>query len=384
MIGELAGKTAASQYENQMLVMLGEMKKKIGYVYSEDYIRISSLLPSNKGRSEIVHRLIEAYGLMPDLVIVAPRQASKKGLALFHDEEYIQALLEEKESEIFGLEQDCPVFEGLRQYVILTAGAALEAANSLLSGEVDVCFHLQGGRHHAKSDEASGFCYVNDICLSILQLRKRFARIACIDLDIHHGDGTESAFYFSNQVLTVSLHRYCAGFYPGTGSIEDIGKGPGKFYNLNLPMERGLSDENLKKIFETVWSSILHNFKPEAVVLVSGADGLAGDPHKEWNLTEESFEHCLELILSESNLPCLILGGGGYHHPNTARCWTKMLASALGKKVSEDIPEHKYLHLYEPSFSLKIEKTSAPDLNTESYITKLKQTQCIAKHMSLV
>ena len=107
----------------------------------------------------------------------------------------------------------------------------------------DIAINWAGGLHHAKKCEASGFCYVNDIVVGILELLKYHNRVLYIDIDVHHGDGVEEAFYTTNRVMTVSFHRYGEGFFPGTGDLMDIGCGEGKYYSLNVPLKMFVTDE---------------------------------------------------------------------------------------------------------------------------------------------
>ena len=100
-----------------------------------------------------------------------------------------------------------------------------------------MCINWAGGLHHAKKTEASGFCYVNDIVISILVLLKYFLRVLYIDIDVHHGDGVEEAFYCTNRVMTVSFHQYGDDFFPGSGNIDSLGEGNGKNYAINIPLK---------------------------------------------------------------------------------------------------------------------------------------------------
>jgi acetoin utilization deacetylase AcuC-like enzyme len=115
---------------------------------------------------------------------------------------------------------------------------------------------ILGGLHHAKKMEASGFCYVNDIVLAILELLKYHNRVLYIDIDVHHGDGVEEAFYCSNRVMTVSFHRY-GDFFPGTGDVKDTGHGEGQYYSLNVPLNQGIDDDSYFHLFKTVWKKVV-------------------------------------------------------------------------------------------------------------------------------
>jgi histone deacetylase 1/2 len=125
------------------------------------------------------------------------------------------------------------------------------AAQRLNDGAADIAINWAGGLHHAKKREASGFCYINDIVLAILELLRTFPRVLYIDIDCHHGDGVEEAFYTTDRVLTCSFHKF-GDYFPGTGHIEDKGKGKGHGYSVNVPLRDGLTDDALNRVFEPV------------------------------------------------------------------------------------------------------------------------------------
>lgn len=119
----------------------------------------------------------------------------------------------------FNVGEDCPVFSGLYEFCQLSAGGSVAAAVKLNKQASDICINWGGGLHHAKKSEASGFCYVNDIVLGILELLKYHQRVLYIDIDVHHGDGVEEAFYTTDRVMTVSFHKY-GEYFPGTGDLR--------------------------------------------------------------------------------------------------------------------------------------------------------------------
>ena len=148
-------------------------------------------------------------------------------------------------------ENDCPWFPGLFEFSQISCGGSIDAAIKLNHRSSDICINWAGGLHHAKKQEAKGFCYVNDIILAILELLKYHQRVLYIDIDVHHGDGVEEAFYTTNRVMTVSFHRY-GDFFPGTGDIKDIGENEGKGYSVNVPLLNGLDDDSFTEIYKTV------------------------------------------------------------------------------------------------------------------------------------
>jgi histone deacetylase 1/2 len=127
----------------------------------------------------------------------------------------------------------------------------LAAAKRIASGAADISINWAGGLHHAKKREASGFCYINDIVLGILELLRTYPRVLYIDIDCHHGDGVEEAFYTTDRVMTVSFHKF-GEYFPGTGTQEDRGRGKGTGYAINVPLKDGLNDDSFKSIYEPV------------------------------------------------------------------------------------------------------------------------------------
>ena len=148
------------------------------------------------------------------------------------------------------------VFDGLYDYCRVYSGGSIDGAVKLNHGVCDVAINWAGGLHHAKRSEASGFCYINDIVLGILELLKFHPRVLYLDIDIHHGDGVEEAFYTSDRVMTVSFHKYGDYFFPGTGDAKDVGVKGGKYFSVNVPLRDGINDETYQRIFIPVMSKV--------------------------------------------------------------------------------------------------------------------------------
>ncbi|KAG0291623.1 Histone deacetylase 8 [Linnemannia gamsii] len=383
---------------------------RTAYIHSKDYADLVSRLPSNIDRSKKVHALIDAYGLLRlrDLTIISPRKATLKALCRFHSRDYIEFLnkaesydsgedsdedngsndesdnphntrtsthTKEDKLEDYGLRFDCSVFEGLADYAAYVAGSTLEAATLLCDDSFDITIHWDGGRHHARKDAAAGFCIVNDIILGIMELQKVFDRVLYLDLDVHHGDGVESAFQLTDKVLTVSIHHFAEGFYPGTGSGTSASARTKAA--VNLPMKAGLSDGTLNKVFNEMIEPLVEQFSPDAIVLQCGVDGMAGDPLGKWNLTLTGYSDCLKKIMAWKK-PLLVLGGGGYNTVSTARCYAYLTSQILGRTISDEIPEHAYFEDYQPDFLLFIDPGRQTDNNTEehlSHVRRLVETQ---------
>mmetsp|Transcript_2886 Transcript_2886/g.11003 ORF Transcript_2886/g.11003 Transcript_2886/m.11003 type:complete len:323 (-) Transcript_2886:285-1253(-) len=223
-----------------------------------------------------------------------------------------------------------------------------------------------------KKSEASGFCYINDIVLAILELLKYHARVLYIDIDIHHGDGVEEAFYTTDRVMTVSFHKF-GDYFPGTGDLQDIGSGPGRHYSVNFPLKDGIDDLNFRNIFRPVMTKVMQVFNPGAVVLQCGADSLAGDRLGCFNLSIEGHADCVE-FMKTFNTPLLVLGGGGYTIKNVARCWTYETAVLLGKKIKNEMPYNDYFEYFGPDYQLTIPTNSMENTNSYEYLEKTKNT----------
>ncbi|XP_040323683.1 histone deacetylase 8 isoform X2 [Herpailurus yagouaroundi] len=354
------------------------------YIYSPEYVSMCDSLAKVPKRASMVHSLIEAYALHKQMRIVKPKVASMEEMATFHTDAYLQHLQkvsqegddDHPDSVEYGLGYDCPATEGIFDYAAAVGGATITAAQCLIDGMCKVAINWSGGWHHAKKkyktllkplsgwmdpwlrtlaldnekslkkalsrsrDEASGFCYLNDAVLGILRLRRKFDRILYVDLDLHHGDGVEDAFSFTSKVMTVSLHKFSPGFFPGTGDVSDVGLGKGRYYSVNVPIQDGIQDEKYYHICESVLKEVYIAFNPKAVVLQLGADTIAGDPMCSFNMTPVGIGKCLKYIL-QWQLATLILGGGGYNLANTARCWTYLTGVILGKTLSSEIPDHE-------------------------------------------
>ncbi|QSL64959.1 hypothetical protein MERGE_002263 [Pneumocystis wakefieldiae] len=226
-----------------------------------------------------------------------------------------------------------------------------------------------GGLHHAKKREASGFCYVNDIVLAILELLKYNQRVLYIDIDIHHGDGVEEAFYTTDRVMTCSFHKY-GEYFPGTGSIEDIGIGKGKNYSVNIPLKDGIDDISYESVFKPIIQRIMDWYRPNVVVLQCGADSLAGDRLGCFNLSMKGHAECVKFVKS-FNLPIVAVGGGGYTIRNVARVWTYETAVLIDETLDENIPFNSYLDYYGPEFKLDVPSNNMENQNSRTYLENI-------------
>jgi len=297
--------------DEKSLLKFKKEKCTVGYVYCKELIQHCDKIPNLNERASLVHTLIDSYDLMKHVTLINCDSDEEVNLGGFHSCDYINILKgdidSEDDNEEYGLGYDCPPLKDLYEFVSSIARGSVTAARALISGSVDVAVNFCGGWHHAQRDHASGFCYVNDCVLAILELEKKFNRVLYVDLDIHHGDGVENAFAYSKKVLTLSIHKCEEGYFPGTGSIDDVGLGNGRYYTCNVPLKDGASDATYVKVFKRICRKIIEQFRPEAIVCQCGADSLANDPMGTFNLTLNSYTECVQ-HLQLLKLPLLILG----------------------------------------------------------------------------
>lgn len=349
--------------------------------------------PMKPHRLSLTHDLVINYGLYKKMEVYRPYQASAHDMCRFHSEDYIRFLQRVTSKNVnvsgssaakFSVGEDCPVFPGLYDFCSIYTGASLEGAIKLNHKACDIAINWAGGLHHAKKFEASGFCYVNDIVIAILELLKYHSRVLYIDIDIHHGDGVQEAFYLTDRVMTLSFHKYGNAFFPGTGDMYESGADDGKFYSLNVPLKDGIDDQGYMQLFKPIVEAVIQRYNPTCIVLQCGADSLALDRLGCFNLNIKGHGECVRFVRT-FNIPMLVLGGGGYTIRNVARCWTYETSILVDECISEKIPTStEYLDYFGPDFSLCPEMNgSFPNSNTKQYLDNIKQTimdhlKCIA------
>ncbi|RXN20308.1 putative histone deacetylase 1-B isoform X1 [Labeo rohita] len=341
-------------------------KKKVCYYYDGDVgnYYYGQGHPMKPHRIRMTHNLLLNYGLYRKMEIYRPHKANAEEMTKYHSDDYIKFLRSirpdnmseySKQMQRFNVGEDCPVFDGLFEFCQLSTGGSVAGAVKLNKQQTDIAINWAGGLHHAKKSEASGY----------------HQRVLYIDIDIHHGDGVEEAFYTTDRVMTVSFHKY-GEYFPGTGDLRDIGAGKGKYYAVNYPLRDGIDDESYEAIFKPIMAKVMEMYQPSAVVLQCGADSLSGDRLGCFNLTIKGHAKCVEYMKS-FNLPLLMLGGGGYTIRNVARCWTYETAVALDSTIPNELPYNDYFEYFGPDFKLHISPSNMTNQNTNDYLEKIKQ-----------
>jgi len=304
--------------------------------------------PFKPVRAKLMYELLNRYGLISaeTQVVTQPQPMDEELLYLFHTREYIELLKKGEQGE-FSVEMlhaglgfdDNPLFRGMYQYALSSTSATFEGAMMLCRGETPFVFNPFGGFHHAGRSNAEGFCYINDIAVVVADLVRRGLRIACIDIDAHHGNGVQDAFYETNRVLTISFHESGETLYPRTGFEGETGAGEGIGYNVNVPLLAGTDDEVYVRAFEAVVPPLIESFRPDLVVACIGCDTHRDDPLAHLNLTSNGYKRAISII-KDFCPKVLALGSGGYSLHKTAALWTLAWAEFSGLE-----PEDQHIGL---------------------------------------
>jgi acetoin utilization protein AcuC len=322
---------------------------KTAFVYSDEFAKFDygPAHPLKTFRLKLTYELIKAYGLLslPNTQYVEAMMAEEEEMLSFHDRDYI-GILKAASSGItlpgegfYGLGPgDNPVFKGLFDWSRLVTGASLQAAGMVERGEADITFNISGGLHHAMAGRASGFCYVNDPVIAIMALLKKGKRVAYVDIDAHHGDGVQEAFYRTDRVLTISMHETGKMLFPGTGFEDEIGEDEGKGYCINIPLPPYSDDELLVYAFTEVVPPIIGKFRPDAVVSQLGVDSFRTDPLAHLDYTTNGFCEVVKRIKGFSP-KWVALGGGGYDIATVARAWTLAWSIMNDTDIPDKLPE---------------------------------------------
>ncbi|TIA93115.1 hypothetical protein E3P99_00286 [Wallemia hederae] len=337
-------------------------RPRVSYYYSKgigDY-HYGEKHPMKPHRLALTNSLVLGYGMHRYMEMYEPQRATREEICEFHDQDYIDFLSRLSSPPTptmvnlmkqFNMTDDCPAFPNLYDFCQQYAGASLLGARHITSQRSDIAINWTGGLHHAHKAEASGFCYVNDIVLAILELLRFHPRVLYIDIDIHHGDGVQEAFYNSNRVMTVSFHKYTGDFFPGTGALGETGEGAGKHFSLNVPLQDGIDDYSYVALFKNIMSSTIESYRPSAILLQCGADSLGCDRLGAFNLSIRAHGECVQYIKSWG-IPLMVVGGGGYTIRNVSRCWAYETSVLLDMGVNDTLPQTSYDEYFAPDYVL--------------------------------
>jgi acetoin utilization protein AcuC len=309
------------------------MTQTLAIVYSEIFQQydFGPTHPLKPTRLKLTYELMKAIGLLsaPNVKVIAPREASREELLLFHNPEYLRLVKQMSEVGEGYLDMgDTPVFKGCYEASALAAGASLTAVDEVMTGKATHAFNIAGGLHHAHPERASGFCIFNDPAISIAYLKKKYGlqRVLYLDVDAHHGDGVMYGFYSDPSVLDIDFHEDGRDLFPGTGFTRETGEGDAVGLKINVPLSPFSNDETYLSLFREIVPIAVREFRPQMLLLQCGADSHANDLLAHLQITTRTYREVVKTMhelaheVAEGRL--VIFGGGGYNIANVARAWT--------------------------------------------------------------
>jgi acetoin utilization protein AcuC len=313
----------------------------LGYDLGDDH-------PLDPVRLDLTMRLATDLGVLEGVELLAPEQASDEEVQRAHVPSYLAAVRAAPDNPFcagHGLgTEDNPIFFGMHEASALVCGGSLLAAREIAEGRADRAMNIAGGLHHAMRDRASGFCVYNDCAVAISWLLDHgYDRIAYVDVDVHHGDGVQAAFYRDPRVLTISLHQHPMTLWPYTGWPREYGEGGAAGYAVNLPLPPGTSDTGWLRAFHAVVPSLVTAFQPQILVTQCGVDTHVEDPLADLGLTVDGhraiYRSLRELATYAAEGRWLAVGGGGYGLFRVVpRSWTHLIATVLDRDVEPNRP----------------------------------------------
>ncbi|NOZ78248.1 MAG: acetoin utilization protein AcuC [Acidobacteria bacterium] len=302
--------------------------------------------PFSPLRIEMVLDLLHEAGVPVELV--APESATQDELATVHDSAYLGAVADVSRSPAdprfeYGLgTQDNPMKAGMDLGAARIAGGTLTGARMIAEGKASKVLQMGGGLHHARAALASGFCLFNDLAIAIRDLTSRGLHVAYLDVDVHHGDGVQSIFFDDDHVLTLSLHESGEYLFPGSGWTHELGRGMGRGFKLNVPLEPFTEGDNYLEVLDMVAQPALEYFRPDVLVVQAGADAHFADPLADLLLTTQTYEALFRRILTYADRfsagRLLLTLGGGYSLEATPRIWTILYLVLFGYPIFENLP----------------------------------------------
>ena len=311
--------------------------KMIGISYHKDYDKydLGTNHPLIGNKPTKVIRFLEEKGIIDDCDIFTPKKAEVKYLLKVHTKDYVERI--ERLSKTGGkLSLDTPAPKGIFDYACLATGGTILSGVKLFD-KYKITANPLAGFHHAGISSSSGFCFFNDIAVVIEYLRERYKvkRFMIVDLDVHHGNGTQEIYYSDPSVLVISFHQNGNTLYPGTGFTEEIGQGEGIGFNVNLPLPPGTGNINYLNAFDCIVPSLSSEFKPEVIIYQSGVDTHHADPLADLNLNYQTYYNLALRIKNISESTCnklLILLGGGYNSTSCVKSYFNIFCGLLEKK----------------------------------------------------
>ncbi|MCX9010220.1 MAG: histone deacetylase [Candidatus Methanoperedens sp.] len=310
-------------------------RKRTAVIYHPDYLKHDTgAHPERKERLVSIISHLQETGMMKELELIEPEYAELSEIEYIHTPEYIKKAKKYSELEI-PLDLDTILSKDSYNVALLAAGGAITAVEAVL-GRVENSFALvRPPGHHAEPDRGMGFCIFNNIAIAARHAQKRGRkRVLIVDWDVHHGNGTQEAFYSDSSVLYFSTHQY--PHYPGTGWLNEVGTGEGEGYNINVPLPAGTDDAGFVAAFKEILLPAALEFRPDIVMVSAGQDASAGDGLAQMRMSAGGFAALASIVRSIAEKTCqgkvAAVLEGGYDLGLLARSVASVLGVFMGRE----------------------------------------------------
>jgi acetoin utilization deacetylase AcuC-like enzyme len=283
------------------------MSRKAGIVKDVRYLQhfAGYAHPESPGRLAAIYEMLDTPGMSWKFTQIEPREATHEEIATIHSSSYIDYIASTAGQDSVELDSDTVTSPETYQIAKLAVGGVCNAIDSVIAGDVDNAFaFIRPPGHHAERGGAAGFCIFNNIAIGAMHaiLKHNVKRVLVADWDLHHGNGTQHIFYDDPRVLYFSTHQY--PFYPGTGAMDEIGRGSGEGYTVNVPLRGGAGDSDYIKIFRRILEPVALEFNPEIVLLSAGFDIYCHDPMGSMRVTPHGFAALARILMNIADSCC--------------------------------------------------------------------------------
>lgn len=293
--------------------------KRVGFYYDDIFLKHHTPLWHPEAPSRLVNLInsLKASSIWNELIHLKPKMARFEDIALIHTEYYIDRI---KNARVGHLDADTYFSEGSLEAALYAVGAVLSSIDKIKVDEVDRTFcAVRPPGHHAEAHKAMGFCIFNNIAIGARYAQLQgFKKVFIIDFDVHHGNGTQNAFYNDNTVFYFSTHQF--PHYPGTGSEDDIGMDEGEGFTYNIPVVAGAGDITYGRIYNDILPPIIEDFKPDIILVSAGYDIHKHDPLSTIRVTNDGVRSIVKGILKSADVPYVFCLEGGYNIPALEDC----------------------------------------------------------------
>jgi acetoin utilization deacetylase AcuC-like enzyme len=326
------------------------LSRKTGIVKDKRYLQHSAGFahPESPERLAAVYEMLDNPLESWKFNHIEPREATHKEIETIHSPSYVEFIASTAGKRSVYLDPDTATSPETYEIAKLAVGGVCNAIDCVVEGGVDNAFALvRPPGHHAEKDTAAGFCVFNNVAIGAMHaiLKYKFKRILIVDWDLHHGNGTQHSFYGDHRILYFSTHQY--PYYPGTGDLQEIGRGEGEYYTINVPLGMGAGDASFVKIFQRILKPVAMEYKPELILLSAGFDTYFQDPLGGMRVTPKGFAALTRILLNIADACCqgrfVAVLEGGYHVVGL----TKSVKAVLEEMLDENHFSEEKLSLLE-------------------------------------